>query len=80
MIKVNVTNINNISCIVIFAFLLTILSIIAIWTDRTLDFWCTYFKGEPIDVPFWISLIVTWVFSGIIFAINIISEVIRLIV
>ena len=25
------------------------------WTDRTLDFWCSYFTGREIDIPFIIS-------------------------
>lgn len=53
---------------------------ISLWTDRNLDFWMTYFKGEAIDVPMWISVIVTIVLNGAAIAGNIIGELLRLLV
>jgi len=62
----------------IIAILVVLIVPISFWTDRTLDFWLTYFKGNPIDVPFWLSMLATLIFNGFILAVNIISEIVRL--
>lgn len=48
------------------------------WTDRTLDFWCTYCSGHTVNVPFWLSALVTLIGNGVMFILNIISEIVRL--
>lgn len=76
-------SIENLGCgMIAFIFSIIIGMIVAIsfWTDRTLDFWFTYFKGEPIDVPYWLSLVTTVLLNGIILAVNILSELARLFV
>lgn len=47
------------------------------WTDRNLDFWCTYFSGHDINVPAWISFLVTIIGRKVIVCSNIVSEIIR---
>lgn len=49
-----------------------------LWTDRTLDFWCTYCSGHQVNVPLWISFIATIIGNGVTIALNIISEIVRL--
>lgn len=61
--------------VVVFVVVLTPLSI---WTDRTLDFWVSYIRGSPVDVPFVLSLLVTIVGNGVILLVNVVSEVARL--
>lgn len=66
----------------LFIIWLTLASIILIpisfWTDRTLEFWLTYLKGQSIDVPFWLSVLTTFILNGAILIINVISEIVRL--
>jgi len=62
---------------VLFAYSILVFPFV-LWTDRTLDFWVTYLKGTTVDVPFWLSFIVTIVFNAVILLINVISEVARL--
>lgn len=50
---------------------------LSLWTDRTLDFWCSYFKGKPVDIPFWISALFTLVFNAFDILLNLVSEIIR---
>lgn len=48
------------------------------WTDRTLDFWCTYFTGNEVNVPFVFSMLAT-LFGGYLATLgNVVSEIIRL--
>ncbi len=47
------------------------------WTDRTLDFWCSYFSHHAVNIPMWLSVLVTFVSNGLMFLLNIISEIIR---
>jgi hypothetical protein len=54
--------------------------LVGLWTDRTLDFWLTYFKGADVDCPFWLSLLVSVLLNAVILGLNIISEVARLLV
>lgn len=47
------------------------------WTDRTLDFWCTYFSHHAVNIPGWISFLITVFFNILAFILNIISEIVR---
>jgi hypothetical protein len=56
---------------------LAINGVVALWTERNLEFWVSYFKGSPVDVPYIVSFIITPVVN--IWA-NALSEVARLFV
>ena len=48
------------------------------WTDRTLDFWCSYFTGKEIDIPFILSFLIN-LFTGVFSIIaNVISEIAKI--
>lgn len=49
------------------------------WTDRTLDYWLSFIKGCDVDVPFFISAIISIVCGYVMIIINIVSELIRII-
>lgn len=49
------------------------------WTDRTLEFWLSMIKHTTVHVPFWMSTLVTLVFNGVILAVNVLTELYRLI-
>jgi hypothetical protein len=49
------------------------------WTDSNLDWLLTMIKGQPVDVPMWISVIFSILFNGILLAFNIIVELLKLI-
>jgi len=51
---------------------------IGAWTDRTLEFWLSFFKGEAVSVPFILSGILSVVLNVIAVVINIISEIARI--
>ena len=53
---------------------------IGLWTDRTLDFWLTHFKGQEVNVPFILSGILSVVLNVMAIAINVISEILRIFV
>lgn len=61
-------------------FFIPLMFIIAIWTDRNLEFWLSYLKGHPVDVPFWMSFIMTLVLNGVALALNVVGEILRLLV
>lgn len=46
------------------------------WTDRTLDFWLTHFKGEVVDVNFFVSVLASLT-GPIAFFMNVVSEIAR---
>ena len=50
---------------------------VAFWTDSNLDFWLSYIKKTSIDIPFYVSYIVSVILNGIILAINIILSLLR---
>jgi len=56
---------------------MAIVTAFTFWTDRNLDFWISHFKGEEVDVPFWLSFVVTIVGNGIIFFANVVAEIAR---
>ena len=63
----------------ILAILMSIVSVLALWTERNLEFYFTYFKGQEVDIPYWMALLVTIVLNGIIFVANVIGELLRLV-
>lgn len=54
--------------------------VLTAWTDRNLEFWLGYVKGQHVDVPNWLSFLLTLVLNGVCIALNIISEIARLLV
>lgn len=57
---------------------LVLFACLGVWTERNLEFWLAYFKGVPVDVPFWLAFLLSLVLNGLIVGINLISEIIRL--
>lgn len=53
---------------------------LTLWTDRTLDFWLTYFKGEVVNVPFWLSFLATIILNAASLILNVLSEIIRFLI
>lgn len=51
---------------------------LALWTEKNLEFWLGYFKGEAVDIPFWMSWALSIVLNAFIIALNLISEIIQL--
>lgn len=66
--------------IVFVLFIIGILVAMVKWTERTLEFWLTYWKGEPVDVPLWLCLLCNFALNALMFGVNVLSEVVRLIV
>lgn len=52
-------------------------ALLAMWTDRSLEFICFYAKGYEVEIPYWISFIITIFLNGIIIIFNIIVEILR---
>ena len=72
---------SKIGCFLITCYIMLIIIVVAlvsIWTNRTLDFWLTHFSHHTVNVPAWLSILVTIIGNGFMFAINVISEVARL--
>ncbi len=60
------------------ALVLTPLVLMAFWTDRTMDFWLSELLQKTIDIPWFISFVITLVLGGAILITNIASELARL--
>lgn len=56
---------------------LLIVLAMASWTDRSLDYWLSHFKGVPVDCPFWLSTLATLAAPAALL-LNIVSEIARL--
>ncbi len=64
--------------VIILPLLLAALSLpVAFWTDRNLDFWLSFAKGEPVDCPFILSWAAS-VFGPISIGANLVGELVRL--
>lgn len=66
--------------IIAFTIYATIIAAVTMWTDRNMDYWVTYLKEEPTDVPYWVSFVVTFVLNGFILFLNTVAEVAKLFV
>ena len=55
-----------------------LLYLLSLWTDRNLNYFVSLIKGESVDVPFWLSVVVTILLNAVIVVSNIIAEISRL--
>ena len=53
------------------------LPLLGLWTDRNLDFWLTNLKGHAVNVPYWLSLVLSIVLSFVALVLNIVAEIAR---
>ena len=65
--------------VIIFIAFMMLGALLASWTESNLEFWLTMIKGQPVDVPYALALILS-IFTNIFgFTFNIISELFKLI-
>ena len=57
--------------------MVAVVTILTVWTNRTLDYWFTEWKGEPVDINWLWSLLLSVVGAPIVFVGNILSEIAR---
>jgi prepilin-type N-terminal cleavage/methylation domain-containing protein len=72
------TLVELIMCIGILCIIL-LFPVIVIWTDGNIEWWIYYLKGEVINIPWWISTIITIVLNGVAIAFNIITELCKIV-
>lgn len=63
--------------IVILGLIFAVVPLLGFWTDRNLDFWLSQMKGHPVNVPYWLSLVLTIVTNGLAIIANVIAEIAR---
>ena len=56
---------------------IAVATLIALWTDRTLEFWLSHIKGYPVEVPLLIDFLCL-LLGPINLLLNVVSEVARL--
>lgn len=65
--------------LVLVGFVISLFVGLTMWTERSLEFWLSRWKGEAVDVPLWMAFVVSLVLNGVILAANIVSELVRLV-
>lgn len=58
------------------AFVIGIFALVALWTERSLD-WLFPFVGKEVDVPYWAAFLITFIINAVAIPFNIIIEIIR---
>ena len=56
---------------------LIILGAFICWTDSSLEFWLSYMKGAPVEVPIWVSGLFAIVSNGFGLMFNVITSIFR---
>lgn len=51
--------------------------LVALWTDRNLDFWLTMYKHHAVHINYWLAFALTVVCNGFILLANIVGEILR---
>ncbi len=59
--------------------LMSLFGLLALWTDRTLEFWLTQMSDQAVNVPYWLSFLLTLLLNGGILLANVVSEILRLV-
>jgi len=65
----------GIGCLMVGAYF-GLVYLLSLWTDRNLDFWFSYFKGQEVDIPQWISFLTTLI-APVAFVGNILAELFK---
>lgn len=63
----------------IFLLILGIIALLFLWTDSNLDWMMSEIKGQAVNVPYWLSFLITLIFNGFALMFNIIVSLIRLV-
>jgi hypothetical protein len=63
-----------------FVFLCIILLLIGYWTQLNLEFWLTFYKGQTVEVPYLLALLITVILRKVSLLGNAISEIIKLVI
>ena len=61
-------------------FIVAIFTGLSLWTNRNLDWFLTLVKGEVVDAPMWMAVALSIVLNAIIFAANLIAEIVRFVI
>jgi hypothetical protein len=67
-----------IGTIILFIFVVALMTGLYKWTDRSMDYILTLVKETPSDFPNWASILITLVFNGALIVFNSIVEIIRI--
>lgn len=67
-------------CTAVGLFAVAIALVFGKWTDNNLEFWLSYFKGETVEVPYWISFVTTLILNGAALVLNILAELFKFVV
>jgi hypothetical protein len=78
MIKVRLRSTSPGCCLALLVGYITLMCLASGWTTRTLEFWLSYVRHQPVDVPAWISVSATIIGGAIVIPANLISEIVRL--
>ncbi len=73
----------NIGLTVIFlirGLIIGLITLCGLWTDKNLDFWASYIKGSEVDIPLYLSFIVTLVFNVVVIMANIVAEIAKFLI
>jgi hypothetical protein len=55
-------------------------AVISKWTESNLEFWLSLIKGQPVDVPYILALILTIFVNGVGILFNVVSELLKLVI
>ena len=55
-----------------------LLILVTIWTDRSLEFWLAFAKGTMVEVPWYLSFLMTMILNGFAVPFNLLTELFRL--
>jgi len=58
-------------------FAVLIIGLLSLWTDRNLEYYLSMYKGEAVDIPYAISVLITIVLNAVIFGLNVLGEILR---
>ena len=53
------------------------ISLMALWTERNLEYYLSLFKGVEVDLPYWLCFVITGLFNVVALGFNVLAEVIK---
>ncbi len=70
-------NTKQITGFLLFIGVLVLILVYFSWTDSNLDYAFTLFRHHPVNIPYWLSVIIAIVGNGVTFIFNIIVEIMK---
>lgn len=76
-VRVQMSNISGIMGLVAGVIIISVVAAMSFWTDGNIEWLISTFANRTVDVPLWLSVILTLLLNALVLVFNIIVEILK---